>query len=110
LRALLRARRRGLLALTGRALQAAVAAGGAAIGLAGVAGALAGEGAAEPWLLRLFTAWCVAAPYWWYLEHRLLALEDPAARLEFAARQAHSRMVWLGFAIAMGTLIIARAR
>ncbi len=87
-----------------------MAAGGAAAGTIGVLGALRGEGPAEPWLLRLFAAWCVATPYWWYLEHRLLAPEEPAARAEFAARQGHSRLVWLGFALAMGVLILARAR
>ena len=91
-------------------LQTAVAMGGAVLGLAGVLGALAGEGPAPPWVVRLLAAWCVGTPYWWYLEHRWLRPEAPAARREFAARQAHSRMVWLGFALAMAVPILARGR
>jgi hypothetical protein len=91
-------------------LQVAVALGGAALGLLGVAGALVGEGPAPGWVLRLFAAWCVATPYWWYLEHRWLRPSSPAARREFAARQACSRMVWLGFALAMAVPILARGR
>jgi hypothetical protein len=94
----------------GRRLQGAMAAGGFVVGCVGVLGALAGEGPAPPWLLRLYAAWCVAVPYWWYLEHRLLCPRDAEeARREFEARQGHSRLVWLGFALAMGGLILARA-
>lgn len=89
-------------------VQGAVAVGGAALGLLGVAGALHGDGPAPGWVWRLFAGWCVATPYWWYLEHRLLRPADAAARREFAARQAHSRLVWLGFALAMGVPIVAR--
>lgn len=96
--------------MTGARLQAAMALGGAAAGLAGVLGALAGEGPTPAWVLRLFAVWCVATPYWWYLEHRWLRPESQAARREFAARQAHSRMVWLGFALAMAVPILARER
>lgn len=96
--------------MTGRGLQAFMALGGAAAGLAGVAGALVGEGPAPGWVLRLFAAWCVATPYWWYLEHRWLRPQAPAARREFAARQAHSRLVWLGFALAMAVPILARGQ
>jgi hypothetical protein len=65
------------------------------IGLAGVAGALAGNGPVPRWVLRLFAAWCIATPYWWYLEHRLFLPAEAAARQAFAAGQAHSRWVWL---------------
>jgi hypothetical protein len=91
-------------------LQTAVALGGAALGLLGVAGALAGDGPAPDWVLRLFAAWCVATPYWWYLEHRWLRPPPGPARREFAARQAYSHMVWLGFALAMAVPILARGR
>jgi hypothetical protein len=94
--------------VTGARLQGFVALAGAAAGLVGVAGALAGEGPAPGWVMRLFAIWCVATPYWWYLEHRWLRPADAAARRELALRQAHSRMVWLGFALAMGVPLMAR--
>ncbi|MGG5891146.1 hypothetical protein ACLF3G_29165 [Falsiroseomonas sp. HC035] len=93
----------------GRRLRAAVALGGAAIGLAGVAGALAGEGPAPRWVLRLFAAWCVATPYWWYIEYRLFMPAEAGARQAFEAGQSQSRWVWLGFTLAMGVLILASA-
>jgi hypothetical protein len=111
LRALLRARGRCLLALSiraGRLLQTATALGGAAAGLAGVFGALGGDGPAEPWVLHLFAAWCVVTPYWWYLEYRLLAPSGARARRDFLLRQSYSRQVWLGILLAMGVPIIAR--
>jgi hypothetical protein len=89
-------------------LQAAMAVGGAAAGIAGVLGAVAGEGPAPAWVKRLFAAWCVVTPYWWYLEHRLLAPAGAAARAEFRARQGYSRLVWVGFVLAMGVPILAR--
>jgi hypothetical protein len=97
-----------VLQVSGRRLRLGMATGGAAAGLLGVCGALRGEGPVEPWVLRLFAAWCVATPYWWYLEHRLLAPADPAGRAAFEAGQRHSRTVWLGFALAMGVPILAR--
>ena len=96
--------------MSGARLQAFMAIGGAVAGLAGVAGALTGDGPAPAWVVRLFAIWCVATPYWWYLEHRWLRPGAPAAQREFAARQAHSRMVWLGFALAMGVPLLARGR
>jgi hypothetical protein len=93
----------------GRRLQATMALGGAMIGAAGTIGALAGEGPAPRWVLRLFAAWCIATPYWWYVEHRLLAPVEPAARRDFAIGQAQSRRVWLGFTVAMAVAILARA-
>lgn len=96
--------------MTGARLKAFVAFGGAAGGLAGVVGALAGEGPAPAWVVRLFAIWCLATPYWWYLEHRWLRPEEPAARREFAARQVYSRLVWFGFALAMAVPILARGR
>jgi hypothetical protein len=92
----------------GGRLQLGMALSGATVGVTGVFGALHGAGPVEPWVLRLFAAWCVATPYWWYLEHRLLAPLEPRARAEFEAGQRHSRLVWLGFAMAMGVPILAR--
>jgi hypothetical protein len=80
------------------------------LGLLGVAGALEGEGSRRRLVLRLFAAWCVATPYWWYLEHRWLRPADAGGPREFDARQACSRMVWLGFALAMAVPILARGR
>jgi hypothetical protein len=97
-----------LLQVSGRHLQLGMATGGAVVGLLGVFGALRREGAVEPWVLRLFAGWCVATPYWWYLEHRLLAPAEPVARAGFEARQRLSRLVWLGFAMATGVPILAR--
>lgn len=91
-------------------LQQVVAVGGAIIGAIGLAGALFGEGPVPSYVLQIFAGWCVATPYWWYYEHRRLAPAEPAALREFERRQAHSRNVWLGGAIAMGVLILARAR
>lgn len=92
-----------------RWLQTMVAAGGGAAGAFGVAAAVAGQGPAPAWLLWLFAGWCVATPYWWYLEYRLLCPADPRGRREFRRRQSYSRLVWLGFALAMALPILARA-
>jgi len=91
-------------------LQRIMAAGGAAVGAVGVIGALHGEGPVPAHVLGIFAGWCVITPYWWYLEHRLLAPHEPAAMREFERRQVHSRQVWLGFALAMGVLILLRGR
>lgn len=80
------------------------------LGAAGVAAAVGGEGPAPPWLLRLFAGWCVGTPYWWWLEYRLLRPDGEAAQRHFAAEQALSRWVWLGFTLAMAVPILARAR
>ena len=87
-----------------------MALGGGALGGFGVVAALAGDGPAPAWLLRLFAAWCVATPYWWYLEYRLFRPAEPAARHIFDRRQGHSRMVWLGFVLAMAVPILVRGR
>ncbi|MES2710383.1 MAG: hypothetical protein V4653_02275 [Pseudomonadota bacterium] len=87
-----------------------MAMGGGLVGVVGVLGALRGEGPVPSHVLGIFAGWCVVTPYWWYAEHRWLAPTDPAARAEFERRQAYSRQVWLGFALAMGVLILARAR
>jgi hypothetical protein len=87
-----------------------VAVGGAALGCLGVAAALAGDGPVPGWLLRFFAAWCVATPYWWYLEYRLFRPAEAVARRDFDRRQGHSRMVWLGFVLAMAVPILVRGR
>lgn len=101
---------RGLTPRAGRRLQAAMALGGFALGTGAVIAALAGEGPPPPWLPRFFAAWCVVTPYWWWLEHRLLYPPDAAAQRHFQAMQALSRQVWLGFAMALGVLLLARSR
>lgn len=83
---------------------------GFALGAGAVAGALAEAGPPPPWLLRAFAAWCVCVPYWWWLEYRLLCPPGAMARRHFLAMQALSRQVWLGFAMALGVLILARSR
>jgi hypothetical protein len=95
-----------------RAVQTAMAVAGFAAALVLLGAALAGEGPAPAWLLRLYTLWCLGVPYWWYLEHRMLipaAPEDPS-RARLLELQALSRNIWLGVAIAAGVLILARAR
>ena len=95
-----------------RAVQTAVAVAGFAVAVFLLGAALAGDGPAPAWLLRLYTLWCLVVPYWWYLEHRLLipaAPEDPS-RTRLLELQALSRNVWLGVAVAAGVLILARAR
>ena len=95
-----------------RAVQTAMAVAGFAVAAVLLGAALAGEGPAPAWLLRLYALWCLVVPYWWYLEHRLLihaSPEDPS-RARLLELQALSRNVWLGVAIAGGVLILARAR
>lgn len=94
--------------VTLRRLQLAMAVGGAVVGLVGVAAAVLGQGPTPAWLLRLFAAWCVLTPYWWYAEDRLQAAADPAAREERLRWQRHSQRVWLGFVLAMAVPILAR--
>ena len=94
-----------------RAVQTAVALAGFVVALVLLGAALAGEGPATAWLLRLYALWCLGVPYWWYLEYRLLipaTPEDPS-RTRLLELQALSRNVWLGVAIAAGVLILARA-
>jgi hypothetical protein len=87
-----------------------VAGFGFLLGAVGVVAAVWGEGPVPGWLLRLFAAWCVGTPYWWWLEYRLLRPEGGAARRHFVAEQAFSRWVWLGFTLAMAVPMLLRAR
>lgn len=96
----------------GRLVRRLAAVGGAGIGLFALWSALAGAaGPAPSWLLRLYALWCVGVPYWWYCEYRwLIAPAAPGARAGLLEEQRLSRDVWLGFVVAIGVLILARAR
>lgn len=83
-------------------VQRAVALGGAGLVL-WAAWALRGGGRPD-WLWPAFVGWCVAVPYWHYLEHRLFAPTEPDARRRFLELQVLSRTVWAG-----GGLVLAVA-
>jgi hypothetical protein len=82
------------------------------VALAGLAGLLAAlttalaPGPAPEWLWRFFAGWCVATPYWWYLEHRFLFVPKGPERWRQQEQQAISQKVWLGGALALAVLLL----
>ncbi len=82
----------------------------ALLGLAAVLWAalhLPGPGVPQPeWVWPAFVGWCLAVPYWHYLEYRLLAPPDGAARRRFLEQQALSRTVWLGGAAVLAVSLL----
>lgn len=66
---------------------------------------------APPWIVRFEMIWCIAVPYWHYLEYRLFLDADAplAERAHFEHLQRLSARVWLGTAIGLGVLILRGA-
>lgn len=64
---------------------------------------------APAWLWRVLVAWCLAVPYWHYLEYRVL--RDPRQtvpeRADFLYLQTLSRAVWAGFALVLAVRLLA---
>jgi hypothetical protein len=64
-------------------------------------------GPPPPWIRRFFVAWCVAVPYWHYLEHAFLLERDESDRPTGDALrlQRLSQAVWLGGALAIAAFV-----
>ena len=82
--------------------------GGLALAGALLAG-LAGSAPRPGWLLLFLIGWAVLTPYWWYLEYRLWAPTEGAARADFLAQQTLSFRVWLGGLVALVALLLWRS-
>ncbi len=88
-----------------RALQPAMAVGGAlALAVVLMAGLL-GDGPRPAWLRHFFVGWCVLVPYWWYCEYRLFLPADAQRRRRFLDLQRLSQLVWLGGMAALAAVI-----
>lgn len=90
-----------------RPLQAAVAVLGLAALLDAVARLPFEGGPPLPSTRRFFAVWCVAVPYWFYIEYTFLLERDASGRpTTHACRlQRLSWTVWLGGAVALGAFV-----
>jgi hypothetical protein len=64
-------------------------------------------GLPPPWIRRFFVAWCVAVPYWHYVEYSFLLERDESDRPTGNALrlQRLSQAVWLGGALALAAFV-----
>ena len=101
---------RGALRPYARTVQTAAAVGGLVALVLALTRLPYDGGPAPPWVRRFFVAWCVAVPYWHYLEYTFLLERDPDGRpAGHALRlQKLSRAVWLGGALALGAFVAGR--
>jgi len=64
---------------------------------------------APAWVWHFLVVWCLAVPYWHFLEYRYL--HDPwqteAERADFLYLQTLSRAVWIGFALVLAVRLLA---
>ena len=61
---------------------------------------------APRWAWRFFLLWCLATPYWHWLEYKLVR-PGLAEHRDFAYQQTLSRAVWLGGIAVLAVFLLA---